>query len=548
MIKYKELLSILLVLFPLGTGSCKKIPETPKEGIQAIKVSPSEAEISIGESISLSASSVPEGLSIEGARWSSTANNIATVDENGKVQAQAEGEAEIRISFKGKKGSCKIKVVPVPVTLKGISVSIPSATIKKGSKVQLSVLKNPENYQTEKKAEWQTDNAAVAKVSQEGLLEAVGEGDAIIKAKLEGFEASCIVKVYSKTSVSYLSFFQLNLWEGLQNVEGGLQILLDQLAALQPDVASFCEFPAQGEENTAGPYAEYILKKAIDYLQAKTGIRYYKTSMTGSGTRGLLTKYPIAEGATQVTSTGAMSTQPWYYRTVINFKGKEIAVYSSHATPYYYACYLPRGYGDGGSPYNWNKLSDGPITDINKIMEREEKAGRKQLAIDLANDTKIQESMGRLCIFGGDLNQPSHLDWTEATAGLFQHNGCVVPWTISSYLLSKGFKDSYREIYPDPVTHPGNTWPVYNKDAKKATVWAAEADERDRIDYIYFKESSDIKIIRARLVGPDALMAIGVIATDIFVNKAEELISPANNKWASDHRGLFMTFEIRHPQ
>lgn len=545
---YKRLLSILLVLLPLGTGACKKTAETPKQELQAIKISPEEAEIIIGASIQLSGASVPENISIEGARWTSTDNNIAQVDDNGKVTAMAEGEAEIRLSLKGKRGTCKIKVVPAPIVLKGISVSFSSATVKKGEKVQLSVLKNPENYQTEKKIEWQSDNGAVASVSQEGLVEALGDGSATIKAKLEGFEASCIIKVYSKTAVAQLSFFQLNLWEGLKNVEGGLQVFLDQLAALKPDVASFCEFPFQGEETTEGPSAEYILKKAIDYMQAKTGIRYYKTSMTGSGTRGVLTRYPIVEGATKIVSKGTPGIQPWYYRTVINFNGKEIAIYSSHATPYYYACYLPRGYGDGSTPYGWNKLADGPITDINKIMEREEKAGRKQLAIDLENDAKVQEAMGRLCIFGGDLNQPSHLDWTKATASMFQHNGCIVPWTISSYLLANGFKDAYREIYPNPVTHPGNTWPVYNKDAKKSTVWAADADERDRIDYVYFKANPDIKIISSQLVGPEALMAIGVKENDTFINQAEELISPANDKWASDHRGLFMKFEIRHPQ
>lgn len=345
-----------------------------------------------------------------------------------------------------------------------------------------------------------------------------------------------------------LTFFQLNLWEGLQNVDNGFQILFDQLVDLKPDVASFCEFPSQGTETSAGPTAEYILKQAIDVLYRETGIRYCKTSMTGNGTRGILTRHPIVEGAAAVASSGKPGAQPWYYRTVINFNGQEIAIYSSHSTPYYYGCYLPRGYGDGSSPYGWNKLSDGPVTDVSFILDREKLGDRVQMAVDLDADTKDQAAAGRLCIYAGDLNQPSHLDWTQQTRNLFQHNGCVVPWTVSEYLLAHGFKDAYREVYPDPVKYPGLTWPVCNKDAKKRTEWAAEADERDRIDYVYFREDERISVRKAQLVGPDAMMAESRKVPDAFIDKESEIILPAGNRWASDHRGLFMTFEIKLSQ
>lgn len=68
-----------------------------------------------------------------------------------------------------------------------------------------------------------------------------------------------------------------------------------------------------------------------------------------------------------------------------------MALYASHAYHMYYACYLPRGYGDGSSPYGWDKLADGPITDVDFILEREEKSGRTQIARDLAADTRTQQ-------------------------------------------------------------------------------------------------------------------------------------------------------------
>ena len=339
-----------------------------------------------------------------------------------------------------------------------------------------------------------------------------------------------------------LTFFQLNIWEGLGNIDNGQDVLNDQLLSLMPDVASFCEFPSKGDETVKGASAEYILKQAIDYLFEKTGVRYYKTSMTGSGTRGILTRFPIVEDASPVASSNGSGPQPWFYRTVINFHGQEVAVYSSHSVHYYYACYLSRGYGDGSEPYGWDKLKDGPVTDLEAVVARDVTGNRIQMAIDLTEDVEEQAAKGRVCIYAGDLNQPSHLDWTEETKNIRGHGGLVVPWSVSSYLSANGFHDAYRVVYPDPVKNPGFTWPVLNKDAKKVTSWAPEADERDRIDFVYYYDSERIAVRKAQLVGPDMTIEHGDPVHDPL--SKDELIHPANNIWCSDHRGLLITFGI----
>lgn len=339
-----------------------------------------------------------------------------------------------------------------------------------------------------------------------------------------------------------LTFFQLNIWEGLRNIDNGQQVLNDQLLALMPDVASFCEFPCQGSEDKAESSAEYILKQAIDYIYEKTGVKYYKTSMTGSGTRGVLTRFPIVEEASAVKSADGDGVQQWFYRTVIDFHGREIAVYSSHSVHYYYACYLPRGYGDGSAPYGWNKLDGGPVSDLSVVVERDVKGDRERMAVDLSADVREQIAKGRSCVYAGDLNQPSHLDWTEETKNLRGHNGLVVPWSVSTFLLANGFLDAYRVIHPNPVTNPGFTWPVFNKDARKSTSWAPEADERDRIDFVYYFDDGVIKATDARLVGPRETIDHNKPSDDSL--RDEEIIPPANGVWCSDHRGLLVTFAV----
>ena len=92
-------------------------------------------------------------------------------------------------------------------------------------------------------------------------------------------------------------------------------------------------------------------------------------------------------------------------------------------------------------------------------------------------------------IVGGDMNTPSHLDWTTRTEAL--HGGLVVPWQTTRAMEDLGYIDSYRQVHTDPQTHPGITW-----DTKGVR-------DEHRIDYIYYKGSRlravDSKIYMAHL-------------------------------------------------
>ena len=84
-----------------------------------------------------------------------------------------------------------------------------------------------------------------------------------------------------------------------------------------------------------------------------------------------------------------------------------------------------------------------------------------------ADDTPI--------ILAGDHNTVSHLDfdkkWKKA------HYGVALPFKVSKVFTDAGFKDSYREIHPNPVLYPGSSW---------SPMWRT-SDAPQRIDYIYYK-------------------------------------------------------------
>ena len=108
-------------------------------------------------------------------------------------------------------------------------------------------------------------------------------------------------------------------------------------------------------------------------------------------------------------------------------------------------------------------------------------------------------------LLAGDFNEPSHLDWTDATCGMWDHNGCVVPWDCSVRLYDAGFRDVYRVLHPDPATHPGFTYPADNPaTAVEKLTWAPDADERDRIDFIYYLPGGVFVPKRVEVVGPSS--------------------------------------------
>ncbi len=92
-------------------------------------------------------------------------------------------------------------------------------------------------------------------------------------------------------------------------------------------------------------------------------------------------------------------------------------------------------------------------------------------------------------IIGGDFNSHSHLDWTEATKDMYNHGGATVNWTVSRTMTDAGFKDSFREINPDPVANIGTTW-LTDADSLETP------NRQDRIDYIYYRGNT-IKAIES---------------------------------------------------
>lgn len=334
----------------------------------------------------------------------------------------------------------------------------------------------------------------------------------------------CLLLICSCTDTpeKKLRILQFNIWQEGTIVENGFNGIVDNILNVDPDMVTFSE--VRNYDNTS------FIPRLIAALNEK-GATYYGESSTSTG---LISKYPI-------------SKQEYVYpygndhgsilKATIPFDNNTIVLYSAHLDYTRYACYLPRGY----SGTTWEKI-DAPVSNVDSILSMNRESLRDEAILDFIADARKEREKGNLVFIGGDFNEPSHLDWTEATKNMFDHNGAVVPWDCSVLLYEDGFKDAFREFYPNPVTHPGFTFPSDNKnmDANKLT-WAPLADERDRIDFIYFVPDKRLKLIDAAVVGPSSSIIYG---ERIKENTQDKFILPAGT-WPTDHKAVMVEFSVK---
>ncbi len=318
--------------------------------------------------------------------------------------------------------------------------------------------------------------------------------------------------------IRFVSYTQ-NLWHECTKVPDGVNNLIEQVWYINPDIATFCElFP--GNEDS-------VIERLTGVFE-KRGRKYYYAKMDG---RAIVSRHLIIE---------TKRINQWCFKAVLDVYGTRIVVYPSHSEYRFYSCYLPRGYGDGSE--NWGKLPE-PITDVMEIERIALLSGRTESARMVVEDAKTEIAEGSLVLYQGDFNEPSHLDWTRATADSFDHRGCSVKWPLSKYMIETArWKDAYREAHPNPVKYPGITWPTACPQLDESSIaWAKEADERDRIDFIYYHPDHRIKVKDAFLAGyPMSLRRAQAVCDE----SSDKFVISKNAGWFSDHRGVVAVFKI----
>ena len=125
----------------------------------------------------------------------------------------------------------------------------------------------------------------------------------------------------------------------------------------------------------------------------------------------------------------------------------------------------------------------------------------------------------------GDLNSPSHEDWTRAAVGLRPQMRFPMAWPVTELMSRRGFIDSWRAVHPDPVTDEGLTWPAGRP--RSDTSWNPRRDApEDRIDQIW-------------AAGPAT-----ATASELVGERGQPEVDISVAPWGSDHRAVVSRFDV----
>ena len=134
----------------------------------------------------------------------------------------------------------------------------------------------------------------------------------------------------------------------------------------------------------------------------------------------------------------------------------------------------------------WSAIDKGEKLNID--IWKEKQLGNKKTMESIVEVLKnsIENSDQIPLVIAGDFNSGSHLDYIEATK--HYNAGYVMPFPTSLYLQQLGFRDSFREVYPNPLKNRGITWSPLNSKT-----------HQDRIDYIYLK-GNKIRVLDSKII------------------------------------------------
>lgn len=331
--------------------------------------------------------------------------------------------------------------------------------------------------------------------------------------------AACVLSC-GQPSAEY-TVLQWNIWQEGTSVPGGYDAIVSELHRLAPDFVTLSEV-----RNYGG--VDFTARLVSDL--AALGDTYYTAPSYDSG---LLSRYPIERFDTIFPESGDHGSIYRLHATAPS--GHRFAVYTAHLDYQDCAYYEPRGY----SGVTWEEC---PVPDSVEEILRKNDLSRRDDAIRQFLDAAAEDiAAGRTVIIGGDFNEPSYLDWTEASASLYDHAGFVVPWTVSVLLSESGFVDAFRSACPDPMENPGFTYPSANPDVDiKRLTWAPESDERERIDCIYFKSPEAAEVAGSWIFGPEE----SVVRSRTEKDPGDDPRILPLGVWPTDHKGLLIKLKL----
>lgn len=183
--------------------------------VKGIAIDNTSAEIGIGQRINILATISPENATNKNISWTSSDENVATVDGSGNIIGLAAGNTTITATTEdgGYSAQCEIVVKETIeiISVTGVELNKTLAKINVGEELNLVPQITPENA-TNKNVIWTSSNEKAAIVDAEGKVVGLASGETIIKVITEDGEytAECKVVVSKVVEIIPVTGVKLN--------------------------------------------------------------------------------------------------------------------------------------------------------------------------------------------------------------------------------------------------------------------------------------------------------------------------------------------------
>lgn len=181
--------------------------------VESITLNRTNITLGEGESVTLKATVIPKDATDDTVSWYSSDESIATVDQNGTVNAIKQGAATIVAKAGDKQATCALTVIK---KVESIALDQTRLTLLAGETTTLTVTVLPEDA-TDKTVTWRTYDSSVATV-ENGIVKAIGVGATTIIASVGQFSVSCSVLVLKDSADGVLAGFYGGEYEMIDEV------------------------------------------------------------------------------------------------------------------------------------------------------------------------------------------------------------------------------------------------------------------------------------------------------------------------------------------
>lgn len=168
--------------------------------LKGVKLSKSSLSLVAGKEVSLALSRSPASAIFEKAKWLSSDQSVATVDQTGRVRAVSAGKAVITVAVGRFSKTCQVTVSGSSASPTALTLDVSAASLVKGEAITLIATPMPLGITA--KVSWSSSNPKVAAVDQSGRVLALSQGTAVITAKTaNGKSAKCRIVVNNTGAV-----------------------------------------------------------------------------------------------------------------------------------------------------------------------------------------------------------------------------------------------------------------------------------------------------------------------------------------------------------